>query len=69
MVINEFHLLKNYQNKKGIEKIDYNYPYKEVFTEEELNDISMNIILNSLHENWGHEKYSLVKNEVLFFFF
>lgn len=64
MVINEFHLLKNYQNKKDIGKIDYNYPYEWAFTEEELNDISMNIVLNSLHENWGHGKYASVMNEI-----
>ena len=64
MVINEFHLLKNYQNIKDIKKINYNYAYEAAFTEEELNDISMNIVLDSFHENFGHEKYASVEAEI-----
>ena len=65
VVINEYHLLKNYQDIKGIKDIDYNYPYKIGFNEEILNDISMNIILDLIHEIMGHKKYALVENGYL----
>ena len=62
--INEFHLLKNYKNIKGIKNIDYNYPYEtDIFlTEDIINDIAMNIVLILMHENFGHKKYALMGN-------
>ena len=56
--INEFHLLKNYKNFDNIKNIIYDYPTNNL-NEEIVDDISMNIVLNMIHENFGHQKYDL----------
>ena len=63
IIINEFHLLKNYKNIKNIKNIDYNYSYDGLFNEEILNDIAMNIVLNLIHEAMGHKKYGLTETK------
>lgn len=64
IVINEFHLLKNYKEVKGIKNIDYNNPYCLSFNEEMQNDIAMNIVLDLMHEVNGHKKFGLTETEV-----
>ena len=56
--INEYHLLKNYKDLGNINNIIYDNPVNNL-NEETINDISMNIALNMIHENFGHQKYDL----------
>ena len=63
VVINEFHLLKNYKEVKGIKNIDYNCPYSLSLNEEMYNDIAMNIVLDLIHEVFRHKKYGLTETE------
>ena len=63
IVINEFHLLKNYKYIKNIKSIDYNYPYTISINEEILNDVAVSVVLNLLHEAMGHKKYGLTEIE------
>ena len=62
-VINVYHLLKNYQNINKIFKLDFNKPqsYNKIITEDELDDIAMNVALNYIHEIIGHRKNSLAE--------
>ena len=63
IVINEYHLLKKYNEQIGSLKIDYNKPIyfiKEI-TEYQANDIAMDITLYLIHEMMGHKKNSLTE--------
>ena len=64
IVINEFHLLKNYKNINNINNIDYNFPYETMINEEMKNDIAINIVVGLIYGMIGHKKYALVETGI-----
>ena len=66
IVINEYHLLSKYKDKITSLKIDYNkspiYFKKDTkITENDMDDIAVDIALELIHEIMGHKKNALVE--------
>lgn len=67
IVINEYHFLKKYKDDLNSLNINYSYPSRgsEKLTEDQIDDIAMDIVLDLIHESMGHKKYLLVGQGIL----
>ena len=63
IVINDYYLVPKFIEKTGSLKIDYNKPpsYFKELTEDDMNDIALDIALELIHEIMGHKKNALVE--------
>ena len=63
IVINDYFLAPKFVKKIGSLKIDYNKPptYFKELTEDDMNDIALDIALELIHEIMGHKKNALVE--------
>ena len=63
IVINDYFLVPKFKNKLGSLKMDYNKSpnYFKELTEDDMNDIALNIALKLIHEIIGFKKNSLVE--------
>ena len=64
IIINEYNYDLKYKNELNNVNIDYKNPESLKLTDEQIKDISMDIILYFIHKNLKNEKYLYVGQEI-----